>query len=80
MHFHLFFQYLFDFLDALIMQQTSPEDAYNKFDELASKHTETLRKLTKQVQEARQGHDDEMVKKAVTDYEDVLERYPKDLK
>ncbi|XP_065337988.1 intraflagellar transport protein 70A [Cloeon dipterum] len=67
--------YLFDFLDALIMQQTSPEDAYNKFDELASKHTETLRKLTKQVQEARQSQDDEMVKKAVTDYEDVLERY-----
>jgi len=67
-------QYLFDFLDALIMQQTSPEDAYNKFDELASRHTETLRKLTKQVQEARQSHDDEMVKKAVNDYEDVLEK------
>jgi tetratricopeptide repeat protein 30 len=65
---------LFDFLDAMIMQQTSPEDAYNKLDELASKHTETLRKLTKQVQEARHAHDDEMVKKAVTDYEDVLER------
>jgi tetratricopeptide repeat protein 30 len=57
------------------MQQTSPEDAYNKFDELASRHTETLRKLTKQVQEARQSHDDEMVKKAVNDYEDVLEKY-----
>jgi tetratricopeptide repeat protein 30 len=56
------------------MQQTSPEDAYNKFDELASRHTETLRKLTKQVQEARQSHDDEMVKKAVNDYEDVLEK------
>lgn len=65
---------MFDFLDALIMQQTSPEDAYNKFDELASRHTETLRKLTKQVQEARQSHDDEMVKKAVNEYEDVLEK------
>jgi tetratricopeptide repeat protein 30 len=56
------------------MQQTSPEEAYRKFDEIASKHTETLRKLTKQVQEARQNHDDESVKRAVGEYEDALER------
>lgn len=68
------FQYLYDFLDALITQQTSAEEAYRKFDEIASKHTETLRKLTKQVQEARQNHDDESVKRAVNDYEDALER------
>ncbi|KAF4526277.1 hypothetical protein B566_EDAN010987 [Ephemera danica] len=76
---HLTYKYLtpflFDFLDALIMQQTSPDEAYAKFDELASKHTETLRKLTKQVQEARQSHDDELVKRTVTEYEDVLDRY-----
>ncbi|XP_067012129.1 intraflagellar transport protein 70A [Anabrus simplex] len=67
--------YLYNFLDALITQQTSPEEAYRKFDDIASKHTETLRKLTKQVQEARQNHDDESVKRAVADYEDALERY-----
>ncbi|XP_069689736.1 intraflagellar transport protein 70A isoform X1 [Periplaneta americana] len=67
--------YLYNFLDALITQQTSPEEAYRKFDEIASKHTETLRKLTKQVQEARQNHDDESVKRAVGEYEDALERY-----
>ncbi|KAK6639634.1 Tetratricopeptide repeat protein 30A [Polyplax serrata] len=68
-------QYLFEFLDALITKQTSPEEAYRKFDEIASRHTETLRKLTKQVQEARQNRDDEAVKKTVMDYEDALERY-----
>ncbi|XP_054717895.1 LOW QUALITY PROTEIN: tetratricopeptide repeat protein 30A-like [Uloborus diversus] len=67
--------YLFDFLDALITQQTSPEEAYKKFDEMAARHIETLRKLTKQVQEARQNHDEEGVKKAVNDCEEALERY-----
>ncbi|XP_067137146.1 intraflagellar transport protein 70A [Centruroides vittatus] len=67
--------YLFDFLDALITQQTSPEEAYRKFDEMAAHHTEMLRKLTKQVQEARQNHNDDGVKKAVNDYDEALERY-----
>ncbi|XP_064601290.1 intraflagellar transport protein 70A-like [Liolophura sinensis] len=67
--------YLYDFLEAVITKQTSPEEAYRKLDEMASKQTETLRKLTKQVQEARQNHDDEMVKKAVNDYDEALERY-----
>jgi len=40
---------MFDFFDALITQQTSPEEAYRKFDELSNKTAEALRKLTKQV-------------------------------
>jgi len=67
--------YLFQFLDAVITQQTSPEEAFRKFDDMAIQHTETLRKLTKQVQESRQNHDDEAVKKAVNDYDEALERY-----
>ncbi|XP_058796790.1 intraflagellar transport protein 70A [Phymastichus coffea] len=67
--------YLYDFLDALITQQTSPEEAYKKFDDLANKHTEMLRKATKQVQEARLNHDERALKKAVNDYDDALERY-----
>lgn len=41
--------YLYEFLDALITQQTSPEDAYQKFDEIAAKHINSLRKLNKQI-------------------------------
>ena len=49
----IFFRYLsphlYDFLEALITQQTSPEEAYRKFDAIAAKLTEQLRKCTKQV-------------------------------
>lgn len=55
-------------------QQTSPEEAYRKFDAMATQLTETLRKLTKQVQESRQNHDDEGVKKAINAYDEALER------
>ena len=48
------FQYMYDFLEAVITRQTSPEEAYRKLDEMATKQTETLRKLTKQVTTADQ--------------------------
>ena len=67
-------QYQYDFLDAVITMQTSKEEAYRKLDEMATRHTEQLRKLTKQVQEARHNHDDETVKKAVNEYDEAMER------
>lgn len=70
-----FLQYLYDFIEAVITRQTSPEEAYRKLDEMASKQTELLRKLTKQVQESRLNHDDDAVKRAVNDYDDALERW-----
>ncbi|XP_014775288.1 tetratricopeptide repeat protein 30A isoform X1 [Octopus bimaculoides] len=76
---HLTFKYLmpelYDFLEAVIMRQTSPEDAYRKLDEMASRKTETLRKLTKQVQQSKQNGDEEALKKAVNEYDDALETY-----
>ncbi len=38
-------------MEAVITRQTSPEEAYRKLDEMASKQTEALRKLTKQVRD-----------------------------
>nr|XP_020032214.1 tetratricopeptide repeat protein 30A2-like [Castor canadensis] len=67
--------YLYDFLDAMITCQTAPEEAFIKFDGLAGMLTEQLRKLTKQVQEARHNRDDEAVKKSVNEYDDALEKY-----
>lgn len=69
-----FFQYLSSFLNAVITQQSSPDDAFQKFDDIAAKHTEMLRKLTKLVQEARLNHDEDGIRKAIADYEDALER------
>uniref|UniRef100_A0A8C2HHV9 Tetratricopeptide repeat protein 30 n=1 Tax=Cyprinus carpio TaxID=7962 RepID=A0A8C2HHV9_CYPCA len=67
--------YLYEFLDAMITCQTAPEEAFRKFDEIAGKLIEQLRKVTKQVQEARHNRDDESLKKYVQDYDEVLERY-----
>ncbi|XP_054159351.1 tetratricopeptide repeat protein 30A-like [Oppia nitens] len=68
-------QYLYEFLDAVITQQTSPEDAYRKFDEMSSKHTDSLRKLIKQIQEAKQSQNEEAVKKLTNNYNNTLELY-----
>ncbi|CAH2238637.1 jg5383 [Pararge aegeria aegeria] len=67
--------YLYDFLDAIITSQTSPEEAFQKYEDIASKHAEQLRKLTKVVQESRSQGDNDQVKKAVVEYEEALERY-----
>jgi tetratricopeptide repeat protein 30 len=65
----------FEYLDALIMCQTSPEHAYQKFDMLANQHVDSLRKLTKQIQDARMARDGEEIKRALVEYDKALERY-----
>lgn len=67
--------YLYDFLDATLMKNASPEEAYKKFDDLANMHIDILRKLTKQVQEARVNHDEDLIKKVVVEYDEAVERY-----
>ncbi|KFP28262.1 Tetratricopeptide repeat protein 30A, partial [Colius striatus] len=67
--------YLYNFLDAVITSQTAPEEAFHKLEDSAGMLTEQLRKLMKQVQEARQNWDDEAVKKAVNEYDDALDKY-----
>ncbi|XP_027140737.1 intraflagellar transport protein 70A isoform X1 [Larimichthys crocea] len=67
--------YMYEFLDALLTCQTAPEEAFRKFDEMNGKLTEQLRKLAKQVQDARQARDDEAQKKALQDYDLMQEKY-----
>ncbi|KAI8915963.1 hypothetical protein EDD86DRAFT_185328 [Gorgonomyces haynaldii] len=67
--------YLYDFLDATLMKTSAPEEAYKKFDDLANRHLDVLRKLTKKVQEARSNHDDDLLKRCVNDFDDEVERY-----
>jgi len=57
------------------MVQTSPEEAYRKFDDLTKKHIDNLRKLTKAIQDARIARDNEATKQALKDYDEGLERY-----
>ncbi|NXY31936.1 TT30B protein, partial [Pomatorhinus ruficollis] len=67
--------YLYNFLDAIITCQTAPEEAFHKLDDSAGTMTEQLRKLTKQVQEARQNWDDEALKKAINEYDETMDKY-----
>eukprot|EP00823_Brevimastigomonas_motovehiculus_P004022 TRINITY_DN2574_c0_g1_i1.p1 TRINITY_DN2574_c0_g1~~TRINITY_DN2574_c0_g1_i1.p1 ORF type:complete len:661 (+),score=182.05 TRINITY_DN2574_c0_g1_i1:50-2032(+) len=66
---------LYEYLEAMIESASSPESAYKKFDILSSKHVDTLRKLTKQIQDARHGHDAELTKNALKEYDEAVERY-----
>ncbi|CAE1278309.1 TTC30 [Acanthosepion pharaonis] len=76
---HLTYKYLtpelYDFLEAVITRQTAPEDAYRRLDEMATRKTEMLRKLTKLVQQSKQNNDEEALKRAVNEYDDALETY-----
>ena len=76
---HLTYKFLsqeqYDYLEASIMVPTSPEEAYRKFDELSSKYIEQLRRLTKQIQDARIARDNEVIKSCLKKYDEELEKY-----
>ncbi|KAH3764972.1 tetratricopeptide repeat protein 30A [Pelomyxa schiedti] len=55
---------LVQFLDALLAQETSPQESFSKLEVLGTKHTEALRKLSKQVQTARLHRDTAEVRAA----------------
>ncbi|XP_026019756.1 intraflagellar transport protein 70A isoform X1 [Astatotilapia calliptera] len=67
--------YMYEFLDALLTCQTAPEEAFRKFEEMNGKLAEQLRKLSKQLQETRLTRDEELLKKAVQDFELMQEKY-----
>merc|ERR1719221_2521701 len=65
----------YDFLDALILAQSSPEEAYRRFDELSAKHIEALRRGTKNIQDARRQRDQAAVKKYLNEFDEALAKY-----
>jgi len=62
-------------MGATIMVQTSPEEAYRKYDDLTNKHIDNLRKLTKAIQDARIARDNDLIKLSLQEYDEALERY-----
>ena len=57
------------------MSETSKEEAYKKFEELSTRHIEVLRKNTKAIQDSRLARDNDLIKKALKEYDDSLEKY-----
>jgi len=66
---------LYEYLDATILRQNAPEKAYQKYDLLAQRHVDLLRRLTKQIQDARLQRDNEAIRRSITEYDDALEAY-----
>ena len=67
--------FLRDFVEALMLRATTPEEAYGRLDDLANKQVDALRKLTKSIQEARQGNESDAVKfKLIHQFDETLER------
>ena len=73
--FKMLSQDLYEYLDACIMVETSPAEAYRKFDDLTSKHIEGLRKLTKSIQDSRISRDNDAIKGSLKKYDESLEAY-----
>ncbi|EFJ36123.1 hypothetical protein SELMODRAFT_404606 [Selaginella moellendorffii] len=79
-HAEVIFKYLsqdfYDFINCIILTKTSPEDAYQKMNELANHYSETMRRLTKQIQDCCLSRNQKGHKKALAEYEDSLEYNP----
>jgi len=65
----------FEYIDALILQQASPEEAYRRFDELSNKHIDNLRNFMREINDARQNQDSEHIRKALKEFDEALEKY-----
>ncbi|KAJ3342194.1 Tetratricopeptide repeat protein 30A [Gonapodya sp. JEL0774] len=65
----------FEYLKAVLLRHSSPEEAYKRFEEMGGHHIDRLRRLSKDVQEARQAHDDEALKKSVAEYDVAVDKY-----
>ncbi|KAG1657935.1 hypothetical protein FOA52_003014 [Chlamydomonas sp. UWO 241] len=68
-------QDLQDYLQAAIVMSSSPEEAFRRYDELGARHTEVLRRLTKQIQDARLARDNDIIKRTINEYDAALEAY-----
>jgi len=65
----------YEFLDTLILAQSSAEEAYRRFDELSAKHIDALRKGTKNIQDGRRQRDQSAVKKYLNEFDEALSKY-----
>lgn len=66
---------IYEFLEATIMVPTSPAEAFQKFDILTKKHIDGLRKITKEIQDARLARNNKAISEALKRYDDGLEKF-----
>ncbi|OHT11745.1 TPR Domain containing protein [Tritrichomonas foetus] len=62
-------QPMLDFLDAVLLYDSSKEEAYRKFDELCKSKADILRRLLNQIEDARKTHDEEQQTQLTLEFE-----------
>nr|CAG4647748.1 EOG090X0302 [Moina brachiata] len=70
-----FFKYVYDFLEALITQQTSPEEAFAKFDALSVRYGDVVRRTGASLKEARRQQNPAIVGPPALAHEQALENF-----
>mmetsp|Transcript_17499 Transcript_17499/g.29471 ORF Transcript_17499/g.29471 Transcript_17499/m.29471 type:complete len:555 (-) Transcript_17499:282-1946(-) len=65
----------FEFLETFILYQSSQEEAFAKFEQLANRHIDSLRKKTKSIQDARIARDSRAITTALQEYDTALDQY-----
>ncbi|KAI5061927.1 hypothetical protein GOP47_0022466 [Adiantum capillus-veneris] len=68
-------QDLHDYLNAVIVSQTSIVESYQRLSELAVRYGEAMRRLTKQIQDTHISKNCEGHRKSLLDYENLLDNY-----
>lgn len=68
-------QDLLELLQCLITGRQQPESALQQLDDLAGRHIEGLRRLTKAIQDARLSRNNDAIRVAIQQYDEALERY-----
>jgi tetratricopeptide repeat protein 30 len=68
-------QDVYEFLEAALLQEISPEESFKRYDDIAARHIDTLRKLTKKINDYRIQGEKAGVKAALKEYDEALERY-----
>mmetsp|Transcript_8897 Transcript_8897/g.15421 ORF Transcript_8897/g.15421 Transcript_8897/m.15421 type:complete len:646 (-) Transcript_8897:521-2458(-) len=66
---------VYDFLQATVLREKSPHEAYDQYDKLVQRHTERLRSLTTDIAAAQGKRDNEAIKRAIVQYDEALEAY-----
>ena len=65
----------FEYIEAVIFQNTNTDETAKKLERLGTKHVEELRRITRAIKDAQWEKDDDALKKTLKDYDDSLEKY-----
>lgn len=65
----------YEYLESIIFQDNNKEETARKLEEQGAKHLDNLRRVTKQIKEAQTEVNDTLLKKALKDYDEGLEKY-----